>query len=196
MTAAAILSVLAAVAGSPPPPPPAPAPPPQTAPGAANPFRLALSYTYVLTQDGDLADDALTTQAIGLHWTFPSSTYVRNHFEIGEQLESAGPYSARGLRVDLISFGYPIRLVTGELSFAIEPIVTPVRGELMFVKGDGRVLRLEAGVGLEFLLSSRGWYASVEPLHVDFRYWVYTSTQSRTGFSQIVPIRFSIGHEF
>src|SRR5436190_7760313 len=145
MTAAvAVLSVVAVVAGPTAPPPHAldPEQPGVRAPlpGPSNPFRLSLAYTYVLTEYGDLAHDTfpvnffpLKTQAIGLHWTFPSSTYVRTHFEIGEQFESAGPYEARGLRVDLISFGYPIRLVQGELNFAIEPIVTPVRGALMFI---------------------------------------------------------------
>jgi hypothetical protein len=198
MTAAALVVFSAVVVAGPSANTPPPPPPPAAAhlPGPVNPFALALAYTYILTENGDLANGNLTTQAVGLHWTFPSSTYVRNHFEIGEQWESGGLYSARGLRVDLISFGYPIRLVSGELNFAIEPIVTPVRGEIMFVKGGGKLLRMEAGVGLAFLLTTRGWYLGLEPLHVDFRYWVYSSVDSRTGFSQIVPLRVAVGHEF
>ena len=65
-----------------------------------------------------------------------------------------------------------------------------------FVKGDGKLLRMEGGVGLEFLLTTRGWYLGLEPLAVDFRYWVYSSTQSRTGFAQVFPLRVAVGHEF
>jgi hypothetical protein len=121
---------------------------------------------------------------------------VRNHFEIGEQWEGVGPYSARGFRIDLISFGYPIRLVEGELRFSIEPIITPVRGEIMFPNAGSKFLRMEGGVGLEFQLTTRGWYVGVEPLHIDFRYWVYTGSQSRTGFAQLFPLRVAIGREF
>src|SRR4051812_35296537 len=127
MTALGLFVYLAAVTASPvigPPaaPPPAPArPAPPT-----NRFRLALSYTRVLAESGSLANlntvglfnRPLTTEAVSLHWAFASSTYVRNHFAIGYQWESAGLYSAHGPRVDLISFGYPIRLVEGELNFS------------------------------------------------------------------------------
>jgi len=179
------------------PPAPAPAPPPPARPPTpTSRFRLALAYSYVLGEDGDLGNNSLTTQALGLHWTFASSTYVRNHFEIGEQWESSGPYSARGFRIDLISFGYPIRLVEGDLRFAIEPVITPVRGEIMFPNVGRTFLRMEGGVGLEFLFTTRGWYVGLEPLHIDFRYWVYTSVESRTGFAQLFPLRVAVGHEF
>jgi hypothetical protein len=59
-----------------------------------------------------------------------------------------------------------------------------------------RVAKSDPDMVLDFLLTTRGWYLGIEPLHVDFRYWVYSSTQSRTGFSQIVPLRVAIGHEF
>jgi hypothetical protein len=162
----------------------------------SNRFRLALAYTNVLAQNGDLANGGMSTQALGLHWTFPSSTYVRNHLEIGEQWESKGAYSARGFRIDLISFGYPIHLVEGELQLQLEPIITPVRGEIMFVDGGDKLLRMEGGVGLEFSAASRGWFVAVQPLAIDFRYWVYSSAASRTGFSQLFPLRVAVGHEF
>ncbi|MDB4982440.1 MAG: hypothetical protein JWM82_3192 [Myxococcales bacterium] len=214
MTTLGLLAWIAAVAAEAPAPVPAssaPAPvPASSAPAYARPapaspaplavpsnrFRLALTYTHVLYEDGALGNDSLTTQALGLHWTFASSTYVRNHFEIGEQWESAGGYSARGLRIDLISFGYPIHLVEGEVQFSLEPIITPVRGEIMFPSGAKTFLRMEGGVGLELLVASRGWYAGIEPVHIDFRYWVYSSAQSRTGFTQVFPLRVSVGHEF
>jgi hypothetical protein len=138
----------------------------------------------------------MSTQAVGLHWTFPSSTYVRNHLEIGEQWESKGAYSAHGFRIDLISFGYPIHLADGEIQLELEPIITPVRGEIMFVDGGTKLLRMEGGVGLELSAASHGWFVAVQPLAIDFRYWVYSSSSSRTGFSQIFPLRVAVGHEF
>jgi len=162
----------------------------------SNRFRFALAYTNVLGESGDLANGGMSTQALGLHWTFPSSTYVRNHLEIGEQWESKGAYSARGFRIDLISFGYPIHLVEGEIQLELEPIITPVRGEIMFVDGGDKLLRMEGGVGLELSAASRGWFVAVQPLAIDLRYWVYSSAASRTGFSQLFPIRVAVGHEF
>jgi hypothetical protein len=174
--------------------PPPPEPPPAVFP--SNRFRLALAYTNILGENGDLANAGMSTQALGLHWAFPSSTYVRNHLEIGEQWESKGAYSARGFRIDLISFGYPIHLVEGEIQLELEPIITPVRGEIMFIDGGGKLLRMEGGVGLDFSVASRGWFVAVQPLAIDFRYWVYSSAASRTGFSQLFPLRVAVGHEF
>ena len=179
---------------------PAPTAAPTVRPGTA--FRLALTYTRVLREDGDLANDALGTNAIGLQFVSPSSTYVRNHFAIANQWESAGGYRARGFRIDLVSFGYPIRLVdTGQLRLDLEPIVSAVRGEIMFVNdGGGKFLRLESGLGLELSATFRRWFFAVQPLAIDFRYWFYGSMQfepqSRTGLGRIFPLRLAIGHEF
>lgn len=184
-----VLGLMAVVAVAPP-------PPPAPLPGPSNRFRLGLAYTRVLGETGDLAHDDYKTQALALRWTFASSTYVRNHLELGEQWESAGPYSARGFRIDLISFGYPIRVVDREVRFEIEPIITPVRGEIMFVNGGGKILRMEGGVGLDFIVTARSWFVGVQPFAIDFRYWERTSTQSRTGFTQLFPLRITVGHEF
>jgi len=181
---------------------PAPAPPP---PRAATPFRLALTYTHVLSEggDGDLANNQLSTNALGLLFVSPSTTYVRDHFAIAHQWESAGAYSARGFRIDLVSFGYPIRIVERpDWRIDIEPIVTAIRGEIMFVNnGGGRFVRLESGIGLELSATFRHWFLAAQPLAVDFRYWFYGSDafqphQSRTGLGRIFPLRLAIGHEF
>src|SRR5689334_800920 len=110
----AMLPGLTLAAEAPPaaPPPAAQAAPPPP-PRAGTAFRLALTYTRVLTEDGDLTSNAFSTNALGLQFVSPSSTYVRNHFAIGHQWESVGTYRARGFRIDLVSFGYPIRLVDG-----------------------------------------------------------------------------------
>jgi hypothetical protein len=191
-------------------PPPAPPPVAQAAPPGVPPppragtaFRLALTYTRVLTEDGDLTSNALSTNALGLQFVSPSSTYVRNHFAIGHQWESVGTYRARGFRIDLVSFGYPIRLVDGpDVRLEIEPIVTPLRGEIMFVNSDGggRFLRLESGIGVELAITYRRWFFAAQPLAIDFRYWFYGSQQfqpqSQTGLGRIFPLRLAVGHEF
>jgi len=179
----------------PPPPPPA---------RIGTPFRLALTYTHILSESGDrdLVNDQLGTNALGLVFVSPTTTYVRDHFAIAHQWESAGPYSARGFRIDLVSFGYPIRIVErADWRIDIEPIVTAIRGEVMFVNnGGGRFLRLESGIGLELSATFRHWFLAVQPLAVDFRYWFYGShelpPQSRTGLGRIFPLRLAIGHEF
>ena len=127
---------------------------------------------------------------------FPSNTYVRNHLGLANQWESAGPYSARGFRIDLISLGYPILLTNSAMRLDLEPILTVVRGELMFVSGGGRIFRMESGFSLELSATVRHWFAMVQLFGIDFRYWVYTSDGSFTGFSRIFPLKFAIGHEF
>jgi hypothetical protein len=187
-------------------PAPAPAPAPSPAsppppephhlpPGVAS-LRLGLGYTHVLREDGDLTNDALATSAIGLDWGFPSNRYGRTHLGLGYQWEQAGAYAARGFRIDLISFGYPIVLVDSEVRLELEPIVTLVRGEILFVTGGGKLLRMEGGVGLELSATFRQWFVGVEPLAVDFRYWVRSSALSQTGLGRVFPFRVTVGHEF
>jgi hypothetical protein len=162
------------------------------------PFRLSLNYVRVLHEDGQLANPGFSTNAVGIDLAFPSNTYVRNHLGLGHQWESAGTYSARGFRIDLISLGYPIPLVSsGQSSFRLdlEPILTIVRGELMFVNGGGRVFRMESGFSLELSAAVRRWFLAVSA-GIDFRYWVYSSDGSLTGFTRVVPLRVAIGHEF
>jgi hypothetical protein len=182
-------------------PPPLPPPPPPIR--AGTPFRLGLTYTHVLGESGDLANNGRSTNAVGLLFVSPSTSYVRDHFAIAHQWESAGSYSARGFRIDLISFGYPIRAVdTADVSFVIEPVVTALRGEIMFVSGSGsgRFLRLESGIGLDLSVAYRHWFFSAQPLAIDFRYWFYGSAafhpQSQAGLGHIFPLRLAIGHEF
>jgi hypothetical protein len=190
-----------------PPPEPAPVAPSPPAPTPAEPvrtvreqprmtaFRLSLNYTRVLSEDGDLTDSSLSTNAIGIDLDFPSSSYVRNHLGLANQWESSGAYSARGFRIDLISFGYPITLVESTVRLDLEPILTLVRGEIMFVNGGSDFLRMESGFGLDLSVTYRHWFLSVEPA-VDFRYWFYSKASSQTGFGRIFPFRTALGHEF
>jgi hypothetical protein len=188
-----------AAAPVPPPPPPAPRPVPAPHPPPPvlmSPFRLSLTYVHVLHEDGDLANNALSTNAIGIDMAFPSNSYVRNHLGLANQWESAGAYSARGFRIDLISLGYPITLVNSTVRLDLEPILTALRGELMFVSGGGRILRVESGFSLELSATFRHWFLMLQPFGIDFRYWVHTSAASLTGFSRVFPLKVAIGHEF
>jgi hypothetical protein len=164
-------------------------------PPLATPFRLSLGYTRVLNEDGPLVAPGVTTQAIGLEMAFPSGSYVRNHLVLGHQWETAPGYSARGFRIDLISMGYPIDIVDAAVHVVLEPILTVVRGEILFVENGPRVLRLDSGFALDLSIAYRRWFLSVAP-EIDFRYLIYDSNGSRTGFSRIIPLRIAIGHEF
>ena len=177
----------------PPPPPPAPRPP---LPPPLSPFRLSLTYVHVLHEDGDLANNAMSTNAVGIDMAFPSNSYVRNHLGLANQWESTTGYSARGFRIDLISLGYPITLVNSTVRLDLEPILTALRGELMFVSGGGRLLCVESGFSLELSATFRHWFLTLQPFGIDFRYWVYTSTASLTGFSRVFPLKVAVGHEF
>ena len=125
---------------------------------------------------------------------------MRSHLAIANQWESLGAYSARGFRIDLISVGYPILLVAGQVKFELEPILTFLRGEIMFVNGSSeKIYRIESGVGLELsvafkqLVPRRAAAGDRLPL---LRLLLGAAPESHTGFSRIVPFRVGIGHEF
>ena len=196
--AAAPAATAAPPAPTPPPPPPPPRrpPPPQIAP--ITPFRLSLTYVHVLREDGDraLANPDASTNAVGIDMAFPSNTYVRNHLGLAHQWENVEGVTARGFRIDLISLGYPIPLVTSTVRLDLEPIITVLRGELMFVSNGPRFLRVESGFSLELSATVRRWFVTLQAFGIDFRYWVYSSDVSRTGFARIFPLRVALGHEF
>jgi hypothetical protein len=152
---------------------------------------------HVLHEDGQLADNNLSTNAVGIDMAFPSNSYVRNHLGLAHQWESAGGATARGFRIDLVSLGYPITLLANpSIRLDLEPILTVVRGELMFVSGGGRFLRVESGFSLELSATVRQWFVVLQAFGIDFRYWVYSSAASVTGFSRVFPFKIAIGHEF
>lgn len=170
------------------------APPPPAAAGSA--FRLALTYTRVLSEDGDLASPNMNTNAVGIDMAFPSNNYVRNHLGLANQWESEGAYSARGFRIDLVSLGYPIPLVTSTVRLDLEPILTVLRGEIMWVEGGGRFMRLESGFGLELSVTFRRWFFAVQPLAIDFRYLFWGGGETLTGYTRVFPLRVAVGHQF
>ena len=194
MSACALVWLLAQAVGL----APAAPPPPRVValPPVVSPFRLSLTYVHVLREDGDLADPNTSTNAIGVDLAFPSNTYVRNHLGLAHEWQNLNGVTARGFRIDLVSLGYPIPLVTSTVRLDLEPILTVVRGELMFVTNGPRIFRMESGFSLDLSLTVRRWFVTVQAFGIDFRYWVYTSNGSSTGFSRIFPLKFAIGHEF
>jgi hypothetical protein len=185
---------------APPPPPRQPLPPPPPAlahpPPVLSPFRLSLTYVHVLREDGELANPNLSTNAVGIDMAFPSNSYVRNHLGLAHQWESAGAATARGFRVDLISLGYPITLSRSTVRLDLEPVLTVLRGELLWASGGGRFLRVESGFSLELSATVQQWFLMLQPFAIDFRYWVWTQAASVTGFSRVFPIKVAVGHEF
>jgi hypothetical protein len=161
-----------------------------------SPFRLSLTYVHVLREDGELANPGLSTNAVGVDMAFPSNSYVRNHLGLAHQWESAGGVTARGFRVDLISLGYPITLMNTAVRLDLEPVLTVLRSELLFVSGGGRILRVESGFSLELSATFRQWFLMVQAFGIDFRYWVWTRAASLTGFSRVFPFKLAVGHEF
>jgi hypothetical protein len=194
-----LLAQTAPASVAPPAPAPPPAPPPRPAsplPPSVSPFRLSLTYVHVLREDGELVDPNTSTNAVGVDLAFPSNTYVRNHLGLAHEWQNLNGVTARGFRIDLVSLGYPIPLLSSTVRLDLEPILTVVRGELMFVTDGPRIFRLESGFSLELSATVRHWFAMVQLFGIDFRYWVYTSDGSFTGFSRIFPLKFALGHEF
>jgi hypothetical protein len=187
-----VVETAAPAAVSRPAPPPGPPPPPPV----ITPFRLGLTYTNVVAEDGELSNPDISTNAMAIDLGFASHNYIRNHLSLGHQWESAPNYSAKGFRIDLISVGFPIPIDAGPVRFVVEPVLTVLRGEIMFISGGGRFARIESGVGVQLSVMYQRWFAGVEPLAVDFRYGVLTQEESRSGFGRLFPLRIMVGHEF
>jgi hypothetical protein len=173
-------------------PPPGPPPPPPV----VTPFRLGLTYTNVIAEDGQLSNPDISTNAMAIDLAFASHNYIRNRLSLGHQWESAPNYSAKGFRIDLIAVGFPIPIDAGPVRIVIEPVLTVLRAEIMFISGGGRFARIESGVGIQLSVMYQRWFAGVEPLAIDFRYGVLTQDESRSGFGRLFPLRIMAGHEF
>jgi hypothetical protein len=156
-----------------------------------------MSYTRVLKQDGDLAGPA-GANAIGIDFGFASRDYARNHLSLAHQWEGSGPTAAKGFRIDLIAVGFPIAVNPASLvRVHIEPLLTLARGEIMFATGGQKLLRIESGFTILVTVMYQRWFLGVEPLAVDFRYYVArTIGPSESGFTRVIPLRFSVGREF
>jgi len=65
-----------------------------------------------------------------------------------------------------------------------------------------RWLTKGAAIGVLIILGGvlfsliEGSLPALQAFGIDFRYWVYTSDASVTGFTRVFPLRAAIGHEF
>ena len=109
----------------------------------------------------------MTTNAVGIDMAFPSNNYVRNHLGLAHQWEKLGPIRRAASASISICSATRINLLSSDVRLDLEPILTVLRGEIMWVEGGDRFLRVESGFGLELSATLRRWFLSVQPLAVD-----------------------------
>jgi hypothetical protein len=169
------------------------APPPK-------PFHMAFEVMHVFNEDGDLALRGQQANAVGLHFIFPEGPAVRQHLTLAHHWENKGDVSRRGFRLDLISVGFPIPIVSRMVKVSIEPVLRVLRGEILFAsQGDGPstgLVRVQSGFGLELNAEFARWFVAVEPLSIDFRYLELTKKENRSGFSRLWSFAFMVGRAF
>jgi hypothetical protein len=172
----------------------------QHPPRPPDPFRLGLAYTHILSESGELADPHETANALGLEFSFRGGRVVREHVGIAHRWERSGAVSRKGFRLDLIALGFPIPVVERQVKLHVEPVLRLIRGDLMFVSvggGPSQVLfRIESGVGLQITAAIDRWFFALEPVAVDFRYFLGTSDQGRGGFATLWSLSLIAGREF
>jgi hypothetical protein len=164
-------------------------------------FQMGLEYSQILGEDGDLAYPGQSARAVGLHFIFPEGGAVRPHFAIAHQWERSGGVVRQGFRFDLFALGFPIPVYEGSVRVEIEPILRPLRGLILFeddaARGDSHsLLRFESGFALGLRVGRGVWFATVEPLSIDFRTVVATRNETRTGFARIWSLAAVVGRDF
>lgn len=188
-------------------PPAAPAPvaaavpaaqPPQPQPSL--PFRLGLFFAKAFGQSGDLAQGP-TPAAVGLDIALGLGHSVRYHLGIANEWESRGSYSAKGFRLDLVSLGFPIQVMSDRVVVHIEPIARIIRGEILFPAGmeSGALFRVESGFAVAITAAMAHWFVAVEPLSIDFRtFTAFTAGPggTQTGYSHLWWFQITAGREF
>jgi hypothetical protein len=176
---------------------------PLPASAASTPYRfqMGLEYSQILSEEGDLAYPGQSARAVGLHFVFPEGRAVRPHFALAHQWERSGSTVRQGFRFDLFALGFPIPVFDGAVRVEIEPILRPLRGLILFEdNGAGTdshsLLRLESGFALGLRIGRGVWFATLEPLSVDFRTVVATQKETRTGFARVWSLATVIGRDF
>ena len=174
-----------------------PLPPAQPPP---RPFLLGFEFLRVLQEDGDLAHPGQSATSVGLRFVFSEGRALRQHLAFSHHWERQGQTDRRGFRLDLISIGFPIPMVTTPVQVGVEPILRVVRGEVLFVsvdEGPSRsLLRVESGFAMALTAKYKTWFLIMEPLSIDFRYLQMTRDESNSGFSRIWSLAVTIGREF
>ena len=164
-------------------------------------FEMGLEYSQILSEEGDLSNPGQSARAVGLHFIFPEGRAVRPHFAIAHQWEKSDGVVRQGFRFDLFALGFPIPVYDGSVRVEIEPILRPLRGLILFeddaARGESHsLLRFESGFALGLRVGRGVWFATVEPLSIDFRTVVATRNETRTGFARIWSLAAVIGRDF
>jgi hypothetical protein len=164
------------------------------------PFLMGLEYTQFVREEGGLAYPGQSARSVGLRFVFREGRSIRQHFAIAHQWERDGTTVRQGFRFDLLALGFPIPVWQGDFVLEVEPILRPVRGQILF-EGDGQgptrsLLRFESGFAVGLRLTKGAWFFSFEPLAVDFRTVVATRDSTQVGFSRIWSMAATVGREF
>jgi hypothetical protein len=167
------------------------------------PFQMGFEFTQFLAEDGSLANRGNSARSIGLRFVFREGRAIRQHFAFAHHWEKSGDVTRQGFRLDLLALGFPIPVWQGDVRLEIEPVLRPIRGQILFedTPSDGAsssqsMLRLESGFALGVRATKGLWFMMFEPLSIDFRTIVATSSETQTGFSRIWSMAFTLGRDF
>lgn len=170
------------------------------------PFQMGFEFTHFLSEEGALAFRDNAARSIGLHFVFREGRAIRQHFAFAHHWEKSGEVTRQGFRIDLLSLGFPIPVWEAGVRLEIEPVLRPVRGQILFEEGpsagregqkDSRsLLRFESGFSLGLRATKGLWFMTFEPLSIDFRTIVATRSETRAGFSRIWSMAYTLGRDF
>lgn len=170
------------------------------------PFQMGFEFTHFVSEEGALAFPGNSARSMGLHFVFREGRAIRQHFAFAHHWEKSGDVTRQGFRLDLLSLGFPIPVWERGVRLEIEPVLRPVRGQILFeeVPKDGlegqrtsrSLLRFESGFSLGLRATKGLWFMTFEPLSIDFRTIVATRSETRTGFSRIWSMAYTLGRDF
>jgi hypothetical protein len=166
---------------------------------AALPLRLGLDFGLVHSRGGALpyGDAGAKPRALGLRLAIGAGDVARIHFGIAHEWESEARYAAKGLRLDLVSVGFPIRLLAEPVEIHVEPLMRMARGEILAPQGsDTTFFRIDTGLALLATVAYEKFFFGFEPVVVDFRFFGADTQEARTGFSTLWWLAFVLGREF
>ena len=176
---------------------------PPPAENSGFPFQMGFEFTHFLAEEGSLAYPHQSARSLGLHFVFREGRAIRQHFAFAHHWEKSGGVTRQGFRIDLLSLGFPILVWDTGIRLEIEPVLRPIRGQILFeetpVNGttDSRsLLRFESGFALGLRATKGVWFMTFEPLSIDFRTIVATRSETRTGFSRIWSMAYTLGRDF
>jgi hypothetical protein len=167
------------------------------------PFQMGFEFTQFLAEEGSLAYPHQSARSLGLHFVFREGRAVRQHFAFAHHWEKSGDVTRQGFRLDLLSLGFPILVWDRGIRLEIEPVLRPIRGQILFeetptngVRDSHSLVRFESGFALGLRATKGAWFMTFEPLSIDFRTIVATRSETRTGFSRIWSMAYTLGRDF